>query len=170
MCSQELAGRVRVLYRRRQRRKLALVAVAIFGFTGLLWHGLAGRQGGELARSVRENPTVPSAITAHADDRLREARKQIEREEWIVERLLAAERVRRLTARAEATTSGRDRQPALSEQVGQAAMAILLTADRRAKQPESVQAAKEDYRYVAQLFPKTIWADRAGERLAALKP
>ncbi|MGO9113285.1 MAG: hypothetical protein ACLP9L_28980 [Thermoguttaceae bacterium] len=162
---------MRVLYRRRQRRKLALAlaVTALFGLGGLLWHGLADRHGSELAKSVSENPAVP-AKTVPADDRLHEAKKQIDREELIVECLLAAERVRRLTTTAETATIGLDRQLLLDEQVGQAAMAVLLTGDQRAKQPDSVQTAREDYVCVTKVFPNTIWAERAGERLAALKP
>ena len=168
----ELADRVRVLHRQRQRRKLALaVAVAaLFGLGGLLWNGLADRHGGELAKTVPENLPAPLVITVRADERLQEASKEIDREELIVERLLTAERVRRLTATVETATIGRDRQPLLDEQVGQAAMAILLTGDQRAKQPDNVQAAREDYVCVTKVFPNTIWAELAGERLAALKP
>ena len=161
-----------VLHRRRQRRKLVLaVAVAgCLGLGGLLWHGLADRQGGDLAKSVPENLAVTAAKTVQTHDRVRDARREIEREELIVERLLVAERVRRLKTNAEAATTGIPRQLELDEQVGQAAMAILLIGDRRAKRPESLQAARDDYVCVMQMFPNTIWAERAGERLAALKP
>jgi hypothetical protein len=168
----ELAGRVPVLHRRRQRRKLVLaVAVAaFFGLGGLFWHGLADRHGAELAETVPENPPVPSVITVHANERLQEAREQINREELIVESLLTAERVRRAASQAETATMGPDRQLLLDEQVGQAAMAILLAGDQRARQPDRVQAAKEDYVCVTKVFPNTIWAERAEQRLAALKP
>jgi hypothetical protein len=166
----ELAGRVRILHRRRQHRKLAVAVAAIVAFGGLLWHGLADRHGVELAKSVPENTHTPSVITVRADNRLHETRKEIDRQELIVERLLTAERVHQLNATAETALTGRDQQLFRDEQVGQAAMALLLTGDQGAKQPDSVQAAKDDYVCVTKVFPNTIWAERAEQRLAALKP
>jgi len=166
----ELAGHVRVLYQRRRRRKLVIMAATLLGFGGLLWHGLSDRQGRELAKSIPENPAAPFVESVAADDFLQEAHKQIDREESIVQRLLAAERVSRLATTAKAATMGLDGQLRRDEQVGQAAMTILLTGDQRAKRPDSVQAAREDYVCVMQVFPNTIWAERAGVRLAALKP
>jgi hypothetical protein len=169
--SPDFAGRVRALHRRRQRRKLVFAIAALVGVGGLLWHELAGRPSGELAKSVPvEKPAAPTANAVAAEERLRETRKQIDREELIIERLLAQERARRLAAAVEAAPIAFDRQLLVAEQVGQAAMALLLTGDQRANRPGGAQAARDDYVLVMQVFPNTIWAQRAGERLAALKP
>jgi hypothetical protein len=168
--SLELAGRVRVLYRQRQRRKLALAGAAVLLIGGLLWHGLTDRENGEMAKPSPEPEVVQPMQTAQAGDRFREARDQIDHEERILDRLLMAERARRIAAAAESAGIGLDRRLVLDEQVGQTAMTILLAGDRRATQPDGVPDARERYVSVMQVFPNTVWAERAEERLAALKP
>jgi hypothetical protein len=165
-----LAARVRRLHRWRRRRRLALAGSVLLVVGGLFWRSLADRRGGELANFVPDKPSPASPQDASAGDRLREAGTKIEREELIVERLLAAERARRLAAAAEAAQTGLDRQLLPDRQVGEAAMTILLCGDQRAKRPDGLQAARGDYTSVIQLFPNTIWAKQAETRLAALKP
>jgi len=109
--------------------------------------------------------------------RLHRARRQLEqmladKKESIIQRLLVAERMRRLPTTAKAAMTSLEAQLHRDEQVGRAAMTVLLSGDRRAKRlfGSSMQAAREDYVCVMQVFPNTIWAERAAGRLAALKP
>jgi hypothetical protein len=165
----ELAGRIRLLYRRRQLRKLTAVAIAFVASGVVLWLGLTNRRPSDLAKTAPEIRDESLVQTAR-DDGLRETIRRIELEESIVSQLLTAERRRQIDAIPASTRAGLDRRLLLDEQVGQAAMAVLLSAENRAMRPEGVQAAREDYVYLMRVFPNTIWAAQAGEKLAALNP
>ena len=56
--------------------------------------------------------------------------------------LLAAERRRRIDAVTEEAKTSLERRPMFDDQVGPAAMAVLLSADLSAKRPESAAAAR----------------------------
>jgi len=111
-----------------------------------------------------------SPQSARVEERSQDARRLIDREESIIQRLLAAERVGRLANKANVAAIILDAKLRRDEQLGQAAMTVLLTADRREKLRGGVRASREDYVCVMQVFPNTIWAEAAGRRLAALKP
>jgi hypothetical protein len=160
----ELAERVCILHRQRQRRKLMLAAAAAVAVGVVPWLLPGGRPGHEVATSSPKGPLAPSRAV------MRNAREEIEREEGIVERLLVTEKRRRLAAISDAAKSNLDGPSFLAEQVGEAAMAVLLSGEQRAEHPERVPAAKEDYACVIRNFPNTIWATQAEARLAALKP
>jgi hypothetical protein len=166
--SHALASRVRVLYRRRRRRRLAIAAAALLLCGVLLWQRLPGRQTGQLAGPTPPAPAIPAAEVAGAAEHLRAAVQQVEREEQIVEYLLAVERLRRLSDTARNMKPAVGREEFLDEQVGRAATAILLSGDRNSQRPEDISSARKDYACVVQLFPNTVWAERAKERLAAL--
>ncbi|MGA2620295.1 MAG: hypothetical protein ABSF26_21970 [Thermoguttaceae bacterium] len=168
--ARELACRVRVLCRRRRGRHLAVAIAAIVAIGGLLWHGSANRRRGEPPGPVAGQVGTPPVEVAHADEHLRLLLEQIDREEQAVGRLLAAERLRRLSHARQQAGVVLDRQAFLDEQAGRAAMCVLLTGDRRAKQAESLPAARQDYASVIELFPNTPWAEQAKQRLAALNP
>jgi hypothetical protein len=168
--SRDLAGRVRLIHRRRMRRHLSLAAAVILGLGGLSWYGLATRRQADVAPSISASPPLASVESIRLDDHLKEAIRLIDREESIIQRLLAAERVGRLANKTSATAISLDARLSREEQVGQAAMTVLLTADRRAKLPHDVRAAREDYVCVMQVFPNTIWAETAERRLVALRP
>lgn len=53
---------------------------------------------------------------------------------------------------------------------GRAAVALLMTAERREGFPDRVEQAREDYASIVELFPNTPWAETARVRLAALQP
>jgi hypothetical protein len=169
----DLAARVRTLHRRRRRRRLAVAAaafVAVSVLCGAMALRLADRGGHELAQSPRNAPAESPLQTARKDDSVREISRRIEREKRIVAGLLAAERRRRIETVTETAKIDFDRRLSPDDQVGAAAMALLLSAAESAKRPDRVAAAREDYVFVLRVFPNTVWATRAGQRLAAITP
>jgi hypothetical protein len=165
----ELADRVRILYRRRQHRRLTALAATATAAGIVLWFGVARQWRGDVAKSASETRIVLPPQIAHIDS-LQETNRQIEREEAVVWQLLTAERRRQLDAMPDSTKVGLDRRLLPDEQVGQAAKALLMSADDRAKRSEGIPDAREDYAYLMRAFPNTTWAAQAGERLAALNP
>jgi hypothetical protein len=162
----ELARRVRRLYRQRRRRRTAAIAAAGIACALALWFGLTNRQGNDLARQESQKQTISPSLAA-GDESIRELNARIELDESVISQLLAAERQQRIAA---ARASIKNRQPLFDEQVGTAAMALLLSAEARATRPDGVQAARDDLNYLMHVFPDTIWAARAGEKLAAIGP
>jgi len=166
--SLELGRRVRRLYRRRQRRRLMLAGAALLFLGAVLALELPVDPRGNLAGPARTIPPVSKADRARTNDERRAARSEIEREQWIVDRLLAAERIDRLAEKVREEEADRDRGDFLGGPLDRVAVAVLLTGDRRAKLPGGAERAREDYALVMQLFPRTAWADEAQKRLNTL--
>ena len=163
-----LAQRVRRLYRRRQRRKLIVAGACLLLLGAVLARGFLVGLGGNLAGPARTSPPVAKADGVRPNDGPGVDGSEIKREEWTVERLLAAERIDQLAEKVHNEEASRDHSDVLDEQLDRVAIAVLLTADRRAKQPGGAERAREDYVLVTQLFPSTTWADEAQKRLKNL--
>ncbi|HEV3418153.1 MAG TPA: hypothetical protein VG056_15110 [Pirellulales bacterium] len=166
----ELASKVRLLHRRRMRRNQVLASAGVFVAATLVWQSV---------RLIRERPRqqppdddrqIAKVNNAPLPDELRLATKQIDIEQRILDRLLVAERQRKLATMARQLDSIPDRQSRIDEQVGRAAMAILVTADAKRSRPELVASAREDYASVIDLFPHTPWSAEAKQRLAGANP
>jgi hypothetical protein len=166
----DLAARVRMLHRRRGRRRLVAATTAALVVSGCLVWRLAPH--GHVAQPRQTPPNVASTPIVEAGElkaALRATMEQIGREERIVRALLAAERARRLGQQAR-EISGRIPLPASrDEQVGPVAASYLVSGDDKQKIGLPVALAKADYARVIELFPGTVWADRAKARLASLQ-
>lgn len=169
-CPLELANTVRALHQRRKRRNRVVASVGLLVVATSIWQGV---------RVIREPPwqqppdddrQITKVDNAPAPNELRLALKQVDIEQRILDRLLVAERQRKLATMARQLDSIPDRQSRIDEQVGRAAMAILVTADAKRSRPELVASAREDYASVIDLFPHTPWSAEAKQRLAGANP
>jgi hypothetical protein len=166
----ELAVGVRALYLRRRRRRLAATAAALVLAGCLLWWivpqgRVPPRQqpSPEVAIATRIEPVQPEPTW-------RATIEQIDGEERIVQRLLLAERARRLAGEAR-EISGRMTVPASRDElVGPVAAGYLVSGDHKRAAGLPTASARNDYARVVELFPGTTWADQAKARLASLKP
>jgi hypothetical protein len=166
----EVAAVVRADHGRRRRRRLAMAATAFVVLGGFLWRIM--RQG-RLPEADKALPelTIASQIHPMQPERdLRALRAQIDREEQIVEGLLAAERARRLSHEAQAVSQRMTVPVSHDEQIGPAAVGYLVSGDRKREAGLPLASVRSDYVRVVELFPKTSWADQAKARLASLKP
>jgi hypothetical protein len=166
----EFAARVRAVYLRRRRRGLAATAAALVLAGCLFWRIVPQ---GRVPPGQQPSPEVAIATgmePAHSEPPLHAPVEQIVREERIVQRLLLAERVRRLASEAE-EISGRMTPPASRDElVGPVAAGYLVSGDHKRAAGLPAASARGDYARVIELFPDTIWADQAKARLASLKP
>jgi hypothetical protein len=163
-----LAQRVRRLCRRRQRQRLMVAGAAFLLLGAMLARELPVGPGGNPAGPARTSPPVSKTDRVPTNDEPRVARSEIEREEWIVERLLAAERIDQLAEKVREEEANGDHYDAAGGQLDRVAVAVLLKGDRRAKRPSGAERAREDYLLVTELFPRTAWADEAQRRLNTL--
>jgi TolA-binding protein len=101
-------------------------------------------------------------------EKLAKLEERIQRQEQIIERLLAAERSNRLKAEADERLLRPTGHELLDEQLSQTAGTMFLCADEENKMPEYKQSARESYNLVIKTFPQTVWAEKARERLATM--
>jgi hypothetical protein len=164
----ELSNLVRTRYGRRRRRRLAAATAVVLFLAGFAtWQLLPQRPGVEKTE-IAIAQAVPEKVTSAASVSLDEFNQKISQNEQIVDRLLAAERHRRQKAEADRRLSKPAGQAYLDEQIARAAATILLTADQEKQMPAYKESSRKSYNLVIELFPQTVWADRAKESLAAL--
>ena len=164
----ELANEARVLYRRRSRRHRIIATTGIV-FVGILfWQGIHSLHKGEWLQPRKDLPRIAASNSAVSPTDLGQAMKAIVREQRIVEQLFVAERRHRLAMTAQKLEISPEPRARNDEQVGRAALAILLAADQKRLRPELQTSAREDYTSVIGLFPHTQWAESAQQRLAGL--
>jgi hypothetical protein len=164
----KLASDARVLYRRRCRRNRAIAATGIVFVGILLWQGIHPLHNGDWLQPRKDVPSTAASNSALPPTDLGQAVEDIDREQRIVEQLLIAERRHRLAMTAQKLEITPERQARNEEQVGRAALAILLAADQKRLRPELQASVREDYSSVIGLFPHTQWAESAQRRLAGL--
>ena len=164
----ELSSIARMLYRRQVRRRLAAAATAVMLLcvvgawqASWLWHGM------DKTNIAGVSPAQAADVTV-LKEKLAKLEEQIQRQEQIIERLLAAERSNRLKAEADERLLRPTGRELLDEQLSQTAGTILLCADEENKMPEYKQSARESYNLVIKTFPQTVWAEKARDRLAAM--
>jgi hypothetical protein len=164
----KLASETRALYRRRSRRNrvIATTGVVFVGF--LFWLGIHSLHKGEWLQPRKDLPSTAALNSAVSPTDLGQAMKDIVREQRIVEQLFVAERRHRLAMTAQKLEISPEPRARNDEQVGRAALAILLPADQKRLRPELQTSAREDYTSVIGLFPHTQWAESAQQRLAGL--
>ena len=164
----ELANEARAMYRRRSRRHRIIATTGIV-FVGILfWQGIHSLHKGEWLQPRKDLPSIAASNSALLPTDLGQAMKDIDREQRIVEQLFIAERHHRLAMAVQKMEISPERQARNEEQVGRAALAILLAADQKRLRPELQASVREDYSSVIGLFPHTQWAESAQRRLAGL--
>jgi hypothetical protein len=163
----ELSSIARTLYRRRVRRRLAAAATGVVLLcvvgawrASLYWHGM------DKTNIAVVSPTPAADVTA-LKEKLAKLEEQIQRQEQIIEHLLAAERSNRLKAEADELLLRPTGRELLDQQLSQTAGTMFLCADEENKLPAYKQSARESYNLVIKTFPQTVWAEKARERLAA---
>jgi hypothetical protein len=162
----ELSSIARTMYRRRVRRRLAAAATAVMILcvvgawrASSLWHGV------DKTSIAVVSPTPTDDVTV-LKEKLAKLEEQIQRQEQIIERLLAAERSNRLKAEADQRLLRPTGRELLDQQLSQTAGTIFLCADEENKLPGNKQSARDSYNLVIKTFPQTVWAEKARERLA----
>lgn len=162
----ELSSMVRTLYRLRVRRRLALTATGIVLLcvvgawrASSFWHGTD-------KTSIADISPAPAADITALKGKLAELEEQIQRQEQIIERLLAAERSNRLQAEADERLLRPTGRELLDQQLSQTAGTMFLCADEENKLPGYKQSARDSYNLVIKTFPQSIWAEKARDRLA----
>jgi hypothetical protein len=162
----ELSSIARTMYRRRVRRRLAAAATGIMLLcvvgawrASWLWHGVD-------KTSIAVVSPAPAADVTALKEKLAKLEEQIQRQEQIIERLLAAERSNRLKAEADERLLRPTGRELLDQQLSQTAGTVFLCADEENKLPGYKQSARASYNLVIKTFPQTVWAEKARERLA----
>jgi hypothetical protein len=164
----KLASDARTLYRRRSRRNRVIAITGILFVGMLLWTGIHPLPKGDWLQPRKDLPSIAASNSAPSPTDLDQAMRETDWERRIVEQLFVAERRHRLAMTAQRLETTPERQARNEEQVGRAALAILLAADQKRLRPELQASVREDYSSVIGLFPHTQWAESAQRRLAGL--
>jgi hypothetical protein len=164
----ELSSLARILYRRQRRRRMAVAttAVVLLCVVGA-WQASWFWIGVDKTTIADVSPTSAGDIAALKEN-LAKLEQRIQRQEQVIEGLLAAERYNRVTADMEQRLLKLTGRELLDEQLSQTAGTILLCADEENKIPAYKESARESYNLVIKTFPQSIWAEKARDRLAAM--
>jgi len=167
---EDLAARVRLSARRR-RMAAATSLVALLVAAALVVGGMLLREAPEQKPDIAEvaegQPTTPDAEKLQAEiDRLQ---REIDLRRAIVNHLVLRERLRDAQARLDRLVSG----PSVAERLRREEDRVAFDVARRAHRLEQLlgrtDLAVEAYGHVVRLFPTTIWARVAQERVRTLK-
>lgn len=120
---------------------------------------------------VAEVPKMPSdAEIARLRQELAQVRSEADSRLRVARALIQMERQAQLSAEIQrAAPAWLDPLEPIRREVDKAARTILCQADRMAGDPAQQESAAERYREVSQLFPQSLWADVARQKLSQME-
>jgi hypothetical protein len=170
ICPTELSRLVRLHYQRRQKRRLTALTMAVL-LLGIFMGWEISMQRRESRRNdLARNQSNPEKEFIGQSANFEEINRQINLHERLLERLLVAERYYRQKAETDRWLSKSTGKEYIEGQISIAAATILVTADHERQNFKDHESARKGYNLIVELFPQTIWADQAKQRLAALTP
>lgn len=167
-----LAEGVRRLAARHRRRAvlggLGLAAAAVVAAVVLLRPPAEGPR--PAPGPVAEVPKMPSdAEIARLRQELAQVRSEADSRLRVARALIQMERQAQLSAEIQRAPGWLDPLEPIRREVDKAARTMLCQADRMAGDPAQQESAAERYREVSQLFPQSLWADVARQKLSQME-
>lgn len=168
-----LAEGVRRLAAQRRRRAvlggLGLAAAACVAAVALLRTPAEGPR--PAPAPVAEVPKTPSdAEVARLRQELAQVRNEADSRLRVARAVMQMERQSQLSAEIQrAAPAWLDPLEPIRREVDKAARTMLCQADRMAGDPARQPAAAEKYREVSQLFPQSLWAEVARQKLLQME-
>ena len=120
---------------------------------------------------VAEAPKAPDdAEVARLRQELAQVRSEADSRLRVAHAMIQMERQTQLSGEIQrATPAWLDPLEPIRREVDKAARTMLCQADRMAGDPARQPAAAEKYREVSQLFPQSLWADVARQKLSQME-
>lgn len=168
-----MAEGVRRLAARRRRRAvlggLGLAAAACVAAVALMWPPAEGPQ--PAPGPVAEVAKAPSdAEVTRLRQELAQVRSEADSRLRVARAMMQMERQSQLSGEIQrATSAWSDPLEPIRREVDKAARTMLCQADRMAGDLAQQPAAAEKYREVSQLFPQSLWADVARQKLSQME-
>jgi hypothetical protein len=166
-----IAAGVRSLHRRCRRWQAAGVCAAIVCVGAAIAIGLPHFHQDKTIAHAGHSPTAKLAVVDAKTARAALARTmaEIDREQQVVDALLQAERLDRLESKKIQLAAQTHAALSRDEQIAPVAASYLVSGDEKRQIGLPLASAKADYMRVVELFPGTVWAERAKARLAAIE-
>jgi hypothetical protein len=166
-----LSAGVRSLHRRRRRLQAAGACSAIVCIGVAVAIGLPHFHQNKTIAHAGHTPTAKLAVVDVKAARAALARTmaEIDREQQIVDALLQAERLDRLESKEIQLAAQTRMALSRDEQIAPVAASYLVSGDQKRQIGLPLASAKADYTRVVELFPGTVWAERAKTRLATIE-
>lgn len=159
-----------IAHRRRVVRTTGVTIIAITSLiTASLWWSFADQPRDKEQSAVATESTGSDKTSAQLQTRIQHLQAEIQMREQIIEKLLAAEALRkqqkqRRTILAQPTASQK-----LDQQIERAASTLIYQAEQMLKDPARRSSAAKQYQRVINLYPNSHAAKIAQEKLTKLK-